>query len=248
MQRHNLSAAYVEASSRDYNLLLDSMEEHGFDSAFPIVIFEGCILDGFHRWKAAKQLGINPTMVEFEGSAQEADNYAFRANVARRQLTKQQHTLVLVLRNRRLAKSLRKTQRQLARQAGYDSATFVGQIDTLVDQDPELANAAARGDISVTKALRQGIGQDNVESGSYDSRSDKCSRVKVNKSYAEDFNRKRMKLGLSSQVAANQAFACWIKYDSFLSEIATLKKSYVNPVSVEKREQITALHARLNPQ
>ena len=90
MQRHKLSSAHVEANFRDYDLLLASMKKHGFDSAFPIVIFEGQILDGFHRWKAAKQLGIEPITVEFEGSAQDAENYALRANTTRSGSSKKQ--------------------------------------------------------------------------------------------------------------------------------------------------------------
>ena len=90
MQRHELSAKYPSHDKDDMARLVASMEENGYDPLFPVVVFEGKILDGFNRWAAAKRAGVTPAVREFFGSREDAERFAKAANLARRHLTKTQ--------------------------------------------------------------------------------------------------------------------------------------------------------------
>ena len=63
------------------------MEERGFDIKHAILIYEGKILDGRHRYEAALKAGVDPVFVEFEGDTEEAIYYVTSENVARRHLS-----------------------------------------------------------------------------------------------------------------------------------------------------------------
>ena len=49
-----------------------NMEDGGFDRKHAILIYEGKILDGRHRYLAAVKVGIDPIFTEFQGTREEA--------------------------------------------------------------------------------------------------------------------------------------------------------------------------------
>lgn len=59
---------------------------HGYRQDRPIILFEGCILDGRHRYEAALKAGVDPIFVEFQGSRCQAIDYVTSENVSRRHL------------------------------------------------------------------------------------------------------------------------------------------------------------------
>ena len=59
---------YVD--TEEFNTLKDSIAEHG--QLNDILIFEGKILDGWHRYQACIQLGIEPKIKMFEGDEDDA--------------------------------------------------------------------------------------------------------------------------------------------------------------------------------
>lgn len=63
---------------------------HGYRQDRPIILFEGCILDGRHRYEAALKAGVDPIFVEFQGSRGQAIDYVTSENVARRHLNNQE--------------------------------------------------------------------------------------------------------------------------------------------------------------
>lgn len=56
-QQHPLSAAFPAMSADDFQSLKDSIMEIGVQN--PITLFEGMVLDGWHRYKAANELGMD---------------------------------------------------------------------------------------------------------------------------------------------------------------------------------------------
>lgn len=60
--------------------LIANMKAHGFDPRFPVIVWHEQILDGRHRYEAAKSAKVEPVFEEFEGTQKEADAFAFRAN------------------------------------------------------------------------------------------------------------------------------------------------------------------------
>lgn len=66
------------------NTIVESMKKYGFDKKKPIMIYEGKISDGRHRFIAAEFLNIEPIYEEFHGTYDEAMDYADAQNNARR--------------------------------------------------------------------------------------------------------------------------------------------------------------------
>jgi ParB-like chromosome segregation protein Spo0J len=76
----------------EYAALRDSIAEHGYDPAHPVVVDEqGTVLDGHHRQRACDELGISPpTQVAAGLTDEQKHEYALRANLQRRHLTTEQ--------------------------------------------------------------------------------------------------------------------------------------------------------------
>ena len=62
----------------------------GFDKKHAILIYEGKILDGRHRYEAALQAGVDPVFVEFQGTKAGAIAYVTSENASRRHLNNQE--------------------------------------------------------------------------------------------------------------------------------------------------------------
>lgn len=63
------------------------MAENGYRHDRPIVVYEGQILDGRHRYEAALKTGTEFSVVEFEGSWMDAVKYVASENVNRRHMS-----------------------------------------------------------------------------------------------------------------------------------------------------------------
>ena len=59
--RHAASAALPDLSPDDYGALVDSMRENGFDKSKPIIVCDGEIIVGWHRYEAAYEADVLPT-------------------------------------------------------------------------------------------------------------------------------------------------------------------------------------------
>ena len=67
--------------------IAQNMAAKGYRQDRPVVIFEGSILDGRHRYEAAIKANVDPIFVEFQGTREEAIDYVTSENVARRHLS-----------------------------------------------------------------------------------------------------------------------------------------------------------------
>lgn len=63
------------------------MSKNGYRQDRPVVLFQGKILDGRHRYEAALKAGVDPIFVELGGTEEEAIAYVTSENVARRHLS-----------------------------------------------------------------------------------------------------------------------------------------------------------------
>ena len=66
--------------------IAQNMVASGYRNDRPIILYEGLILDGRHRYEAALKANIDPIFVEFQGTRAEAIDYVTSENVARRHL------------------------------------------------------------------------------------------------------------------------------------------------------------------
>ena len=91
-KRHALSAAFPSMGVDDFEALTSDIAANGLRS--PIVLFEGEVLDGWHRYTACLAAGVEPTFAEFEGNDPVA--FVISANLHRRQLTGSQRAASIV--------------------------------------------------------------------------------------------------------------------------------------------------------
>ncbi len=68
-ERHALSKAFPNLSDEEFAALKDSIKRNG--QRDKILIFEGQILDGWHRYRACLELGKEPIFGVFTGDAVE---------------------------------------------------------------------------------------------------------------------------------------------------------------------------------
>jgi N6-adenosine-specific RNA methylase IME4 len=77
-------------NGEQFNALIEDIKTNGLLS--PIVLFEGQILDGRHRYKACVNLGIEPDVEEFEGDDPLA--FVISHNLSRRHLDESQRAMI----------------------------------------------------------------------------------------------------------------------------------------------------------
>lgn len=82
---HRFADFIPVADGADQFALRASIESIGLIE--PIMLFEGAILDGRHRYAACTKVGVEPRFVEFEGDEEAALQYVLGKNIARRNLT-----------------------------------------------------------------------------------------------------------------------------------------------------------------
>lgn len=94
MNKHEFNIL-PEASAEELAAIVADMRANGYDARQPIVTFEGAILDGWNRYVASQQAGVEPVSEEFAGDAEQAFLYTIRTN-KRRNLTSFQWACVAV--------------------------------------------------------------------------------------------------------------------------------------------------------
>jgi protein gp37 len=92
MKRHPLCELFPPMAQDQFDDLVASMKEHGFDPAFPIITYEDMILDGANRWRAAEKVGVRPVLRAYEGDS--PLRFVVAANLNRRHLDESQRALI----------------------------------------------------------------------------------------------------------------------------------------------------------
>jgi len=87
---HDLCKLFPPMPEDQFNSLIDSIRDHGLLT--PIMLPEGKILDGRHRYKACINLGIEPSFEEYEG--EDALGYVIALNLSRRHLDESQRAMI----------------------------------------------------------------------------------------------------------------------------------------------------------
>lgn len=86
MEFHPFAEDYPLMPAYELGRLEEAMRERGFDPRFPVVLYEGKVLDGRNRWICAERAGVKPKTVEFKGTEEEARRFVITANEERRHL------------------------------------------------------------------------------------------------------------------------------------------------------------------
>lgn len=99
---HPIAMEFPEIGADEFNDLVASIREDGFDPSHPIVLFEGKILDGRNRYRAVCEVNktrkgaapIEPATREFSGTYAQAVAFSVRENLLRRHLSAGQRAMI----------------------------------------------------------------------------------------------------------------------------------------------------------
>jgi len=91
---HPIAMQFPEIDADTYVDLKRSMRERGYCAEHPIVLFEGRVLDGRNRLRAARETNTTPVVRVYDGDYAGAIELAIRENLHRRHLTAGQRAII----------------------------------------------------------------------------------------------------------------------------------------------------------
>lgn len=175
LEIHELAMLMPPMTEEEFENLKKDIEENGLQN--PVVLFEDKILDGRNRYRACKELGIEPATKEYKGSSPAF--FVFSQNVKRRHLTKSQLATVAVIFMPELEKEAKERQRLSGGDRKSDSANlrepiadsgkasekaakltgasprYVEEAKKLQDENPELFEQVNSGKKTIHEAVKE---------------------------------------------------------------------------------------------
>jgi hypothetical protein len=88
LEKHPYNVMPAMTAEERKDVMLD-IKTYGYDSNFPIIIYQNMVLDGWHRQEICEELQVVPVYEEFRGSDLEAYDLVWRA-AKRRNITSSQ--------------------------------------------------------------------------------------------------------------------------------------------------------------
>ncbi len=88
LKRHPLSAVWPDLKPEESQAMTESMRASGFDRSEPVVVHEGMVLDGWHRYQKARELGIEPIFMDYPGG--DPAGFVISRHKARRHISKEE--------------------------------------------------------------------------------------------------------------------------------------------------------------
>jgi hypothetical protein len=82
LNRHKFNI-FPPAKPEDFERLKQSIRDNGFDPELPVTVYQGGVLDGWNRYTACVELGVQPTFRTFEGTDEEALALVMKTNTRR---------------------------------------------------------------------------------------------------------------------------------------------------------------------
>lgn len=171
MKCHSAATALPDMGDDEYKSLRDDIASHGL--LVPIELLDGKIIDGRHRFKACKELKIEPSFVDVKLNGQSAAEYVWSLNGARRHLSASQRAAVAVdllpdlkkeakERQKRKPKSVKgkipeqtgQSRDKAASIVGVDP-TYVSAAETIKNESPALFEEIKTGKTTVSKAKKK---------------------------------------------------------------------------------------------
>lgn len=160
ISRHPLSAAWGDMPEDEFIALVEDVRENG--QRDPIVLFEGMVLDGWHRHRACTSLSIDCASIELAAD-QDPVALVISRNACRRSLNAGQKALAIVQckswapRGRPGPKSAPgadfSTTTEMADGVGVSTRTIEQAKEVLATATPEVQAAVRQGKVSLKRAV-----------------------------------------------------------------------------------------------
>lgn len=93
LKQHPLSAAFPAMGAEDFAALVQDIKANG--QREPVIVFEGMVLDGWHRYSACVNLGIEAERFTF-GEGKDPVSFVLSQNLHRRHLSASQRAAAVV--------------------------------------------------------------------------------------------------------------------------------------------------------
>lgn len=143
MKQHKLSAAFPAMTPAEFAALVEDIRANGQRN--PIIVFEGCVLDGWHRLRACIEADREPAFADYPG--QDPAGYVLSTNLHRRHLSASQRAGAIVACNEWRSNGERTQLRNVAElsQTAKQMAE-VAQVSTRTIESAKVAQSAGFGD------------------------------------------------------------------------------------------------------
>lgn len=161
--QHPLSACFPAMQADEFKSLVESIEEIGVQN--PITLYEGMVIDGWHRYRASQQVGMNYPSATLDAGTDPRD-FVLAQNKARRHITTAQLAMATTAcwawhphgGNQHTEKRVdiecppSKSNRELAHIAGVHPSSIKQAKVVQSHAVAEVQDAVKRGDIGLPKA------------------------------------------------------------------------------------------------
>jgi ParB-like chromosome segregation protein Spo0J len=157
--QHPLSSAFPAMTKDEFKELRDSIEVNGVLN--PITIYEGMVIDGWHRYKAANEANVDCPETELDEWIDPKD-FVLAQNKNRRHITMAQLAIATAEvykwnpagrpNNTVLRTGLNKTTAELAKLSGVSETTIEKAKSVLKNASEEVKEAVKSGKIGLSKA------------------------------------------------------------------------------------------------
>jgi len=98
-EQHPIGKRIPKMSENEYIGLKSDISTNGYDEAYPIVLYEGMILDGWHRYKSATELKIEAPIIQYLDICKNNPKplaFVWRSNRCRRHMSMSQLAAIAV--------------------------------------------------------------------------------------------------------------------------------------------------------
>lgn len=178
--QHPLSAAFPSMSDEDFQALVDDIDNNG--QREPVMIFEGMILDGWHRYRACTSLGMEVTKFEFKGD--DPVSFVMSSNLHRRHLTASQRAAAVVACTQWRPVGKAKPETISGLQTEKEMARVAGTSDRTI-RDAKMAHKAGLTDVVKSGAMTANEAA-KVARGTIEKASKPAITVEVKQAPADD--------------------------------------------------------------
>jgi len=208
--RHPYSTEFGDMTTAEFQDLVTSMQVNGYLEEQPIDLLDGQILDGWHRYNAAKEAGVEPKFRNFTGK--DPISYVKALNADRRHLTDNQRA--------QIAESLSKLSGETIKQVAEKfkvSTNMVTRSRYVADRSDVLASAVKSGLLDLHDAqivARNDNLLGKVNGSEFDIESDLDKIV----SSAKKIDKQTQKRTALSRTLPLEGVGCWQLEDEVFDE------------------------------